>query len=134
MINDYKPTTQHSYIIAICTVLKNSKQQNLYDMYFEILSNFNNQLKVRTDKSDNQEKNWLSNDNINKISNELKSKVVKKIRNKEDYSILLNYIVLSLYTLHAPRRSIDYSLMKISNDKKDDKFNYLDVDKQQFYF
>ena len=29
MIKDYKPTTQRSYIIAICTVLKNSKHQNL---------------------------------------------------------------------------------------------------------
>jgi hypothetical protein len=103
-------------------------------MYFEILSNFNNQLKVRTDKSDNQEKNWLSNDSIDKISNELKSKVVKKVRNKEDYNILLNHMVLSLYTMHAPRRNIDYSLMKISNNMSDDKFNYLDIDKQQFIF
>jgi hypothetical protein len=76
IFKDYKPITQRSYIIAICKVLKNSNQQNLYDMYFEILSNFNNQLKVRTDKSDSQKENWLSNDNINKISNELKSKVV----------------------------------------------------------
>jgi hypothetical protein len=76
-IKDYKPTTQRSYIIAICTVLKNSKHQDLYNMYFEILSNFNNQLKVRTDKSDSQKENWLSNDNIDKISNELKSKVKK---------------------------------------------------------
>ena len=75
IIKDYKPTTQRSYIIAICTVLKNSKQQNLYDMYFEILSNFNNQLKVRTDKSDSQKENWLSNDNINKISDDLKEKL-----------------------------------------------------------
>jgi hypothetical protein len=134
MIKDYKPTTQRSYIIAICTVLKNSKQQNLYDMYFEILSNFNNQLKVRTDKSDSQKENWLSNDNISKISDDLKSKVVKKVRNKEDYNILLNYMVLSLYTMHAPRRNIDYSLMKISNNMSDDKFNYLDMDKQQFIF
>jgi hypothetical protein len=43
-------------------------------------------------------------------------------------------MVLSLYTLHAPRRNIDYSLMKLSNDMKDDKFNYLDIDKQQFIF
>ena len=103
-------------------------------MYFEILSNFNNQLKVRTDKSDNQEKNWLSNDNINEISKNLKEKVVKKVRNKEDYNILLNYMVLSLYTKHVPRRNIDYSLMKLSNDMSDDKFNYLDIDKQQFIF
>ena len=27
MIKDYKPTTQRSHIIAICTVLNNSKQQ-----------------------------------------------------------------------------------------------------------
>jgi len=134
MIKEYKPTTQRSYIIAICTVLKNSKHQELYNKYFEILSNFNNQLKVRTDKSEKQEKNWLSNDNIDKISNELKSKVVKKVRNKEDYNILLNYMVLSLYTLHPPRRNIDYSLMKISNNMSDDMYNYLDMDKEQFIF
>ena len=43
-------------------------------------------------------------------------------------------MILSLYTLHAPRRNIDYSLMKLSNDMKDDKFNYLDMDKKQFIF
>ena len=36
--------------------------------------------------------------------------------------------------MHAPRRNIDYSLMKLSNDMKEDKFNYLDIDKQQFIF
>jgi hypothetical protein len=40
-------------------------------------------------------------------------------------------MVLSLYTLHAPRRNLDYSLMKLSNDMKDDKFNYLDIDKKK---
>jgi len=134
MIKDYKPTTQRSYIIAICTVLKNSKHQNLYDMYFEILSNFNNQLKVRTEKSEKQMENWLSNDNINEISKDLKSKVVKRVRNKEDYNNLLNYVVLSLYTLHPPRRNVDYSLMKISNNMNDDKYNYLDLKKGQFVF
>jgi hypothetical protein len=103
-------------------------------MYFEILSNFNNQLKVRTDKSDSQKENWLSNDNINKISDDLKSKVVKKVRNKQDYNILLNYMVLSLYILHPPRRNIDYSLMQISNVMTDTNFNYLDMDKKEFIF
>ena len=55
------------------------KNPNLYDMYFEILSYFNNQLKVRTDKSDSQKENWLSNDNINKISDDLKEKLLKKL-------------------------------------------------------
>jgi len=134
MIKDYKPTTQRSYIIAICTVLKNSKHQNLYDIYFEILSKFNNDLKVRTEKSEKQMNNWLSNDNINEISKDLKSKVVKRVRNKTDYNNLLNYVVLSLYTLHPPRRNVDYSLMKISNNMNDDKYNYLDLKKGQFVF
>jgi hypothetical protein len=36
--------------------------------------------------------------------------------------------------MHAPRRNIDYSLMKLSNNMSDDKFNYLDINKQQFIF
>jgi hypothetical protein len=62
IIKDYKPTTQRSYIIAICTVLNNSNHKDIYNQFFEILSNFNNQLKVRTDKSDSQKENWLSNE------------------------------------------------------------------------
>ena len=128
IIKDYKPTTQRSYIIAICTALKNSKQQNLYDMYFEILSNFNNQLKVRTDKSDSQKENWLSNDNINKISDDLKEKVVKKVRNKDDYNILLNHMVLSLYTLHAPRRNIEQFIF--NNYKTQGKYNSVVIENE----
>ena len=45
-----------------------------------------------------------------------------------------NYVVLSLYTLHPPRRNVDYSLMKISNNMNDDKYNYLDLKKGQFVF
>ena len=51
-----------------------------------------------------------------------------------DYNNLLNYLVLSLYTLHPPRRNVDYSLMKISNNMNDDKYNYLDLKKGQFVF
>ena len=43
-------------------------------------------------------------------------------------------MVLLLYNMHAPRRNLDYSLMKISNNMSDDKFNYLDMDKKQFIF
>ena len=33
MIKNYKPTTQRSYIIAICTVLKNSNHKDIYNQY-----------------------------------------------------------------------------------------------------
>ena len=50
---------------------------------------------LKIDKTDKQEKNWLSNDNINEISKNLKLRVVKRVRNKEDYNNVLNYVVLS---------------------------------------
>ena len=61
-------------------------------------------------------------------------KIAKKIKTKEDFNNLLNYVVLSLYTLHKPRRNIDYTSMKISNDTSNDELNYLDMKRQIFIF
>jgi hypothetical protein len=134
-VKDYKPTTQRSYIIAICTVLKNDpKLEPLYNQYYEILTKMNGDLKVRTDKSETQEANWMSKNEIDNVLNNLALKVVKKAKNKDDYNKILDYLILSLYTMHAPRRNIDYTLMKISNDISDKSFNYLDLKGVQFIF
>ena len=47
---------------------------------------------------------------------------------------MLNYLIISLYILQAPRRNIDYTLMKISSDMTDTNFNYLDLKNKQFIF
>jgi integrase len=135
-IEHLKPTTQRSYIIvAICSILKVfDKEEKLYNEYFNILSTFNSQLKVNTTKSEAQEKAWIEPDKIDTIYNNLKSKVSKKISNKKEYDTLLDYVLLSLYYLQAPRRNNDYALMKISSDKSDKKFNYLDMKNKQFIF
>lgn len=134
-IKDYKPTTQRSYIIAVCTVLKNDpKLEPLYNQYYEILTKMNGDLKVRTDKSETQEANWMSKNEIDMVRENLALKIVKKAKNKDDYNKILDYLILSLYTMHAPRRNIDYTLMKISNDISDKSFNYLDLKEFQFIF
>ena len=134
-IKDYKPTTQRSYIIAVCTVLKNDpKLEPLYNQYYEILTKMNGDLKVRTDKSETQEANWMSKNEIDVVRENLALKIVKKAKNKDDYNKILDYLILSLYTMHAPRRNIDYTLMKISNDISDKSFNYLDLKGFQFIF
>ena len=134
-IKDYKPTTQRSYIIAICTVLKNDpKLEPLYNQYYEILTKMNGDLKVRTDKSETQQANWMSKNEIDNVRDNLALKVVKKAKNKDDYNKILDYLILCLYTMHAPRRNIDYTLMKISNDISDKSFNYLDLKGFQFIF
>jgi len=134
-IQKYKPTTQRSFIIAICTVLKNN-DDNLYNQYYEILSKMNNDLKVNVEKSDKQSKNWIEDDKVNQIYGNLQKAVSNKSKtwSKESYETLLNYMIMSLYVLIPPRRNLDYVLLVISNDMTDKKFNYLDLTKKQFIF
>lgn len=130
-IKDYKPTTQRSFIISACVVLKNNNE-SLYQKYYELLSKMNNDLKVRTEKTEKQEDNWMSQEDI---LGKLKSLEVKgKVTNKEQYTQLLHHLILSLYVLQAPRRNIDYCLMKIASDMSDDKYNYLDLNEKKFIF
>ena len=134
-IQKYKPTTQRSFIIAICTVLKNNDDK-LYNQYYEILSKMNNDLKVNVDKSDKQNKNWIESDKIDGIYENLRKAVTNKSKTgaKESYDSLLHYMILSLYVLIPPRRNLDYVLLAISSDMSDKKFNYLDFTKKQFIF
>ena len=109
-IQKYKPTTQRSFIIAICTVLKNN-DEHLYNQYYEILSKMNNDLKVNIEKSDKQNKNWIGDDKIAEIYGNLQKAVVgNKSKSNESYEALFNHMILSLYVLIPPRRNLDYVL------------------------
>lgn len=137
-IQNLKPTTQRSYIIAICSVLAHvPMQKKLYNKYYDILIQMNNDLKNNTTKSTTQEENWLTADDIAKVDDTL-TNAVKKIKistmNKKDYAAVLKYLVFSLFTKIPPRRNIDYTLMKISNDMTDTDFNYLDLQNKKFVF
>ena len=92
----------------------------------------NNDLKNNTTKSETQKKNWIDTPEILTIFNELKTK--SKIKNNDQKSNIFYYMILALYFLQAPRRNIDYTLMKISSDMTDKNFNYLDLENKQFIF
>ena len=136
IIKDLKPTTQRSYIISVCSVLRdNAKYKKLYLEYFELLKQSNNDLKVNTDKSESQKENWISSEEIDNIYETKKKDILDKIGNKRkiDTSLfdeLTNFLILSLYTLIQPRRNKDYALMKLSQNKEDDNFNYVTMDKK----
>ena len=46
IISKYKPTTKRSFIIAIISVVKNDPE--LYKTYFDLLTQMNGQLKLKT--------------------------------------------------------------------------------------
>jgi len=135
-IKKLKPTTQRSYIISICSVLRDiPKYKKMYEEYFELLKDFNNDLKVNTDKSEKQEKNWISQEEVLSVHKKLKEDVMNLLQKKRKidkavFNKLLNYMILSLYTLINPRRNKDYSLMKIASNTDDDNYNYLMIDKK----
>jgi hypothetical protein len=75
-INHLSPNTQKSYIIAICTVLKNSDEASLYDAYYSLLEQANSILSVNVTKSKAQAENWITKDQVTEIQSGLKKKLI----------------------------------------------------------
>jgi hypothetical protein len=105
----------------------------------------NQDLKVNNSKSQTQSEQWINQAEVLKIYEEVKAKAepllsLKKIGSKQ-WDEILDYIVLSLYVMIAPRRNADYLKMKyIKNiksiqDKEDYKeYNYFIKDSHLFIF
>lgn len=131
IIKELKPTTQRSYIIAICSVLRdNIKYKKIYNQYFLLLKKFNDDLKINNQKSEKQKQNWMTKEEIQNLYETKKEDILKKIDSKRKldpslFEELTNFVILSLYVVIQPRRNKDYSLMKISNKTEDENFNYL---------
>lgn len=138
LIKDKQPNTQRTYLISICTVLSGQTAfKKAYDEYFKLLKDSNDLLKNNNTKSEKQNENWISQEEVNKIHKSYEDEVDKFIKKKKltekEYNILLSYLILSLYCLIPPRRSLDYIKMIIGNDSDKD-FNYLDVNNNKFIF
>jgi hypothetical protein len=118
-IQKYKPNTQRTYIISVVSLLKSlsgeKKYKKLYDKYYPYLEELNKQLKTNTEKSEKETENWLTQEEIMKRLDELKEIIPtlkKKITESQFYE-LQKLMLLSLYTLQAPRRNKDYQDMLV---------------------
>jgi len=125
-INQKPKNTGRSYLIAIVSALKN-KDDKLYAKYYPYLEQINMELKTNTTKSEKQEQNWLSQDVIMEKQKQYMAYLPKKSKKElteAEYNALLDLVVLSLYTLTPPRRSLDYVSMLVSADTSNPNFNY----------
>jgi hypothetical protein len=137
--------SQRTYLISIVSTLKGLKGfDNVFKIYYNKMMEMNKELKNNNTKSETQLKNWISQDEIIQIYNELKNKAeplfsLKKITSKE-WDTILNYVILSLYVLQAPRRNIDYQKMLVNktsnfeNNEDYKNFNYYIYPNQKFLF
>jgi hypothetical protein len=102
------------------------------------MMDFNQKLKLNNIKSQKQEDNWVTNDEIKSILE--KNKVNynnKKELNEVEYKKLLKYFVLCLYIYNEPRRNKDYQLNYLVNEYTDDlptDINYTDYKNKNFIF
>ena len=124
-INSKPKNTARSYLIAVFSALKKPEDAKLYAKYYPYLEAINKELKSNTTKSETQKVNWISQDDILTIQKEMMKNLPKKKKEltKDEYEKLLHLLILSLYTLQAPRRLLDYQLMKVG-DGEDKQFNY----------
>ena len=141
MKDNLSVSTQKTYAGTISSVLKlkpSKSNEKLQEIYVSFINDddMEEYKKSVGEKSDKQQENWISQDEIMKIKNELSSeasKISKKSEiSRKEYEILLRNAILSLYTNMPPRRASDYALMKYQNGG-DTKFNYY-TDKNMMIF
>lgn len=93
------------------------------------------------EKTEKQEKAWLSWEDVSRTRSNLAAEVEKfksaRALTATQYETLLQNLLVSLYTLMAPRRNLDYEAMcivpKVDETSLADK-NYLDFSAKQFVF
>jgi integrase len=141
-INEAKPNTRRTYLISVVSALKDrpeAKFKKLYAKFYEQLVNLNKELKDNTEKTPKVKENWVEQGDVKEIQQKL-HEIIPKIQNKkkvspEEYDELLKLVVLSLYTLQAPRRNKDYVDMSIVKKvPADTEHNYLDISEWKWIF
>jgi hypothetical protein len=140
-IKDLKDNTKRQYLISIVSCLKAmGNKPALYKKYYKLMISINDKIKEKPteEKTETQNKNWLSWDEVMKIYNDMKDnlKLNKTKITEKQYDDLFNYVLLSLYVLIPPRRNLDWQKMAITfnGNIEDNKYNYLDYNKKQFVF
>ncbi len=126
-LDELKPNTRRTYIIAIVSLLKQMidqpKMKKLYDRYYPSLEAINKDLKTSNEKTPKETDNWLSQEEIKSKFDELKTIYTELLESKSkkiseaQYNKLLDLVVLGLYVLQRPRRNMDYQDMVVTTLK-----------------
>jgi len=129
-----------SYIAMIISVFQKlpSKQNDKARIEYENILNNPNDYFVKRDRSvktEAQKESWLSKEEFDEYVNRATEKGLTASRKKKnfttkDYNDLLNYFVISLYTLLPPRRNKEYMNMKINTEEG----NRLDTKNMEMIF
>jgi len=146
-IKDYALNTQRTKLASIVNALSLYKDKAAYKklyQYYNDLYNDKNELsknkKDTSEKTDREKENWIDWKDVEAKRDNLKTEVDQfpsKNFTIKQFNTLLQYLVLSLYSLVPPRRNQDYLQMyvvKKHTDDADTNRNYYDMDSNKFIF
>lgn len=141
-LEKYKTNTKKVYYVSIVSTLKGkSGFEDAYQFFYEKMMIINKDNSAKNVKSENQSENWISQDEVISVYDNLKQECesvwkMKKLTEKE-YKKITDFVLLSLYVLHQPRRNQDYQMMKVlkkPKSKLDMNYNYFDISSKTFIF
>lgn len=142
--NNYKESTQRNIYNILKSILHPHKDKRLYKRAYQFYSvkseDINKELNVikeKNIKTQKQQENWITWEEVLAIKEEYKEKADfignKKNVSDTEYDIILRNLVLSFYTEMPPRRNEYMNLLIIptENDEMDDFKNYLILDQHK---
>ena len=137
VLKNETPQTRKTILAVLISLFgRNEKTEVLHNQMLVDANHYTELLKSQK-KTDKQEQNWISWNEIVKTYNDLYKQLSpllkKKPLQKKDILRLVDLIMLAVYVLIPPRRSSDYIYMKVKNYDPD-KDNYLDMKKGIFVF
>jgi len=145
-LNDNKPIKNFKFLADIEAIKdrlsKNKPIQKIAALYYPLMAEKVSEVKAvpTGEKSEAQEKNWLSWEDVLKVYERLKTSIQKfkdlKTISLAQYNTLLNCMVLALYCEIPPRRNIDYQKMNVVKhyEKGLKEVNYCCYDDNKFVF
>lgn len=151
-IAKFAPSTESGYLSAITTALYTIKDSHLYtttyNLYRDLLnSKLDDQDKFEDEndgkKSEKEQENWMTMDEIKDIWKSLEDKVNEfkdsKSLTKMQFETIVDFLILSLYTLVPPRRNLDFLNAYIITKEVPEAhlvndYNYIDLPNHEMIF
>lgn len=146
-LSEYAESTQKNLLSTIVSALSMLNDKPSYKKiytywYNQMMEKIHDQKQVDTSqKTKKQEDNWLNWDIVMEHEKRLEEETNHVLKNKHlssnDWSTILSYMVLSLFTKFAPRRNQDYQYMKVVKTEKEavnEDLNYYVISTRKFIF
>jgi hypothetical protein len=117
-LKDEKQNIRKTKLAVLISLLGDDALPEIRTVMLEDANAYNQSLRAQK-KTDKQEQNWISLDEVKKVYRDLENRVRPFSKNttytKKQFNEMLDYVILSLYVLIPPRRSQDFTDMKFKD-------------------